>query len=123
VRIQKIILVPFKYVNIFLADDITPSLFYNTFYPQMVIDGTDNSYASFIIFFRVAMTKTAVAPALSSIECPLAVAPPHNVVLLHLRNSLIGDHHSPALNQNFAQLQQNAITTQIANFSQQTQLN
>ena len=87
----------------------------------MVIDGTDGDCASFITFFQVAMNRSAVAPAQSALECNLAISCPRTEILLRLRNSLIS-HHFPVLSQNFAQLQQNAIATQIANFSQQTQL-
>ena len=89
----------------------------------MVIDGLELACTpSLITFFRVAITRAAIAPALSVLECPMAVVPPCNVILLELQNSLI-HHHFPVLSQNFVQLQQNAIATQIANFSQQTQLN
>ena len=88
----------------------------------MVIDGLELACTSFITFFRVAITQAAIAPALSVLECPLALAPPRNIILLNLHNGLV-NHHFPVLSQNFAQLQQNTIATQIANFSQQTQLN
>jgi hypothetical protein len=122
VRVRKIIPIPFQYVNIFLASPITPSAFFTTIYPQMVIDGTDVACAAFITFFQVAITRSAIAPAPSALECNLAISPPRSEILLRLRNGLIS-HHFPVLSQNFAQLQQNAIATQIATFTQQTQLN
>jgi len=87
-----------------------------------VIDSTDSDCTAFIIFFQVTVTRTAIAPTLSSLECPLAVEPPGNVFLLDLCNGLINNHF-PVLSQNFAQLQQNAIATQITHFSHPTQLN
>ena len=70
----------------------------------------------------MAITKAAIVPVVSSLKCSLDVGPLHTVILINLRNGLIY-HQFPVLGQNFAQLQQNAIVTQIANFSQQTELN
>jgi len=88
----------------------------------MVIEGTYVACAAFITFFQVAITRSAIAPAPFALECNLAISPPRSEILLRLCNGLIS-HHFPVLSQNSAQLQQNAIATQIATFTQQTQLN
>jgi len=51
VRVRKMIPIPFKYVNLFLATEVTPKIFFNTIYPQMVIDGLELACTSLITFF------------------------------------------------------------------------
>ena len=51
VRVEKIIPIPCKYVNLFLANDVTPKIFFNTIYPQIVIDSTKTDCAAFITIF------------------------------------------------------------------------
>ena len=67
VRVRKIIPIPFQHVNIFLASPITPSAFFTTIYPQMVIYGTDAACAAFITFFQEVIMRSAIAPAPSAL--------------------------------------------------------
>ena len=120
VRVRKTIPIPFKYVSLFLAREVTPTYFFNHIYPQMVTDGVEQACLPFVHFFQIAMTRQAANQA-SALEVPLLVAPARNSQLLEVRHQLI-QHHFPQINQSLVGLQQNQIATQLALMRQQQEL-
>jgi hypothetical protein len=120
VRLRKIIIIPLKYVSLFLTREVTPHYFFNHIYPQMVTDGVEQACTPFVRFFHITMTRQA-ANQVSALEVPLLVALARNLQLLEVRHQLI-QHHFPQINQSSVGLQQNQITTQLAHRRQQQEV-
>jgi len=117
VRSRYVIPIPFKYVNIFLASDITPRRFFMEVYPLMVTDNIEQDCQSLIRFMQIALTLPG--PNLPSvIEVAAPTAPPRDTRLLDIREALI-QHHFPALNVSLVGLQQSQIAVQLGLLNQQ----
>ena len=117
-KFRNIIPIPNCYVNVFLANEVTPNYFFTYVYPQMVVDGHLLDCAVFIDFFRAAMTRYVANVDTSVLHKTLPVAPPRNKVLLESRRQVIMQYF-PSLNSNLAQIQQSQIAVKLGQIVQQ----
>ena len=58
IQVRRTIVIPFAYVNPFLANDVTPQFFWETIYPQIVTDGREADCLALLRFFQVTVTQS-----------------------------------------------------------------
>ena len=119
VRVRRIVPVPFMYVPIFLANEVTPRFYFETIYPQVAADNRAAECVALHRFFQVAITASALGAPSVLDQPPLAPAP-RDVIIHNMRKRVL-HFHLPTLNQNSAQLAQNAIAAQLGVLAAQQQ--
>ena len=114
IRVCRTIVIPLAYVNTFLANNITPQFFWETIYPQIVMDGREANCLALLRFFQVAVTQLPNRPSvLEHPELSTAGCDP----IVHQARTCILHHHLPGLSNQNQINQQNVITTQLANIA------
>ena len=119
VRVRKIIPIPFAYVPIFLANEVTPRFYFEVIYPQLVADHRDAECIALHRFFQVAITTTVLGNPSVLDQLPLPPAP-RDLIIHNMRKRVL-HFHLPSLSQNSAQMAQNAIAAQLGVLAAQQQ--
>ena len=117
IRVRCTIVIPFAYVNTFLANEVTPRFFWETIYPQIVTDGREADCLALLRFFQVAITQAPNGGPTVLEHLPLPTAGRNPIV--HQTCTHILHHHLPGLSTQHQLNQQNAIATQLANIATQ----
>jgi hypothetical protein len=119
VRVRKTIPVPFAYVNIFLANVVTPKFYFESIYPQIVNDGREAECLALHRFFQVGITIPVAngASVLNSAALPTVPRDP----IIHQSRTRLLHYHLPGLSHQAQQQQHNAIANQIASVVTQQQ--
>ena len=113
IRVHHTIVIPFAYVNLLLANEVTPRFFWETVYPQIVTDGREADCLALLRYFQVMIT---LAPnggpsVLEHLPLPAAGHDP----IIHKAQTHILHYHLPGLSTQHQVNQQNLIATQLAN--------
>ena len=103
VRLRKIIPWPFKYASIFLAQDVTPRLYFEAIYSAMVADNKAGDYLPLTKYFQLAFTRGGNNQP-SPLDTNRLNLAPRNDHLLSVRTCSI-KHYFPQINQNLTGLQ------------------
>ena len=119
IRVRRTIVIPFSYVNVFLANEVTPRFFWETIHPQIITDGREADCLALLRFFQVAITQTPNGGP-SVLELPALPAAGRDQVIHQARTRIL-HHHLPGLSTQHQANQQNAIATQLANIATQQQ--
>ena len=118
-RVRKIIPLPHLYTNIFLTHEVTPRFYFESIYPQMVLDGNEGDCVPLHRFFQVAITRPT--PATFSALNVAALPPVGRDPIIHRARQRLLHLHLPALSNRAAAGQANVIATNIANLVAQNQ--
>ena len=119
IRVRKIIPIPHIYTNIFLTHEVTPRFYFETIYPQMVLDGKEGDCIPLHRFFQVAITRPT--PTTFSTLNVASLVPVGRDPIVHRARLRLLHLHLPALSNRATQNQANAIATNIANLVAQNQ--
>ena len=115
IQVRCTILIPFAYVNAFLANEVTPWFFWETVYPQIVTDGREVDCLVLLRFFQVAITHLPNGGP-SVLEHPTFPAAGWDPII-HQSRTCILHYHLPGLSNQNQVNQQNSTTTQLANIA------
>ena len=113
--------IPFKYVPIFLANEVTPRFYFETILPLITADNNAQDCLALTRYFQLAFVREA-PNQWSPLDSVRPVAPGRNIEFLNRRDAVV-QKHFPELNQGLAMLQQNQIAQQIASFTTMQQQN
>ena len=94
-----IVLVPFKYVGIFMSQPygIRPCYYFGTILPQIEADGLGKDWIPLTRFCQIAITRQTAGAVRPILQVPHPLAPPSNEALLNYSHCLLL-HHFPQLN-------------------------
>ena len=113
-KTRSIVLVPFKYVGLFMSQPggIRPRYYFDTILPQIEADGLENVCRPLTCFCQIAITRQTAGTDRSVLEVPRPLAPPRNESLLNYSHGLLL-HHFPQLNPLIAQANMQPIAAGI----------
>ena len=120
IRVRRTIVIPFAYVNTFLANEVTPRFFWETVYPQIVTDGREAECLALLRYFQVAITSAPNGGPSVLEHLPLPATGRDQIV--HEARTRILHYHLPGLSTRHQVTQQNLVATQLANIATQQQL-
>ena len=116
---RRTIVIPFSYVNAFLANEITLRFFWESIYPQIVTNGRKVDCLALLRYFQVAITQ-APNGGPSILEYPPPPAAGRDPIIHHSCTHILY-HHLPGLSAQHQLNQQNVIATQLGNIATQQQ--
>ena len=117
--IRRTIVIPFAYINLFLANEVTLHFFWETVHPQIITDRREADCLALLRLFQVAVTQTPNGGP-SVLKQPGLPAAGQDTIIHQARIRIL-HHHLPGLGTQHQIRQQNVIATQLANIATQQQ--